>query len=80
MSASPAELRELLINVAPGLPEDETQDLWEAGALDFFAIFDLVAALELEYQIELPPDQLRRENFQTLAAISETLNRVLASK
>lgn len=48
-----------------------TDDLIEAGFLDSLALVQLVFAIEQEFAIEIPPDQLEVDRFRTLERLAE---------
>jgi acyl carrier protein len=54
---------------------DETTSLMESGWLDSFAIVELVAFLEREFQVILRDDDVVPANFETLGAIHRLLDR-----
>ena len=48
--------------------------LFETGVLDSFALTDLVAALEKEFNVEIPDADLRPKNFSSVAQIERYIN------
>ena len=52
------------------VPSDET-DLIEAGYIDSLALVELLFALEREFSVSVPLDELEIDNFRNLQSISE---------
>jgi acyl carrier protein len=52
---------------------DEEESLFDAGYLDSFALTDMVAELEKEFQIRIPDSELKPRRFETIARIEETV-------
>ena len=67
------DLRQTLRTVLPRLPEGEDDDLWAGGLIDSLTVVELVAALEDRYGVQFTPEQLRKENFESVARIRRTL-------
>ena len=77
MQAQTSDVSDCLRNVITNLPSDPDEDLWESGGIDSYAVVEMVMALEERYGISFDPETLRRENFSSLNAICNTLNRLL---
>ena len=54
---------------------DRNDDLLASGLVDSFAIMWLVAFVEEQSGLTIPPDDLVIDNFRTVAAIEEYLSR-----
>jgi acyl carrier protein len=52
------------------VPSDET-DLIEAGYIDSLALVELLFALEREFSVSVPLDELEIDNFRNVQSISE---------
>jgi D-alanine--poly(phosphoribitol) ligase subunit 2 len=52
------------------VPSDET-DLIEAGYIDSLALVELLFALEREFSVSVPLDELEIDDFRNLQSISE---------
>ncbi|MBI4523200.1 MAG: acyl carrier protein [Deltaproteobacteria bacterium] len=52
---------------------DPNQSLLSAGLIDSLGILKLIAFIEEEFAIELQPDEINLENFDSLAAIARTV-------
>ena len=57
----------------PDLAVSPAESLFESGILDSFGLTDLVAALELEFGIQIPDSDLRPANFSSIQAINQYL-------
>jgi acyl carrier protein len=57
------------IAMAP-VPEDPDASLFEAGAIDSFAVMDLVAELEKAFGIQVPDADMVPRRFENLARIA----------
>lgn len=67
-----AKIRALVTQVSgkKDLPGDD-ESLFDAGTLDSFALTDLVAAIEKEFQIRIPDADLNPRKFDNITRISE---------
>ena len=52
------------------VPSDET-DLIEAGYIDSLALVELLFAIEREFSVSVPLDELEIDNFRNVHSISE---------
>jgi acyl carrier protein len=52
---------------------DEHQSLTETGVIDSIGLLQLVDYLESSYKIEIPMEIITPDNFDTLAAISQSV-------
>jgi acyl carrier protein len=52
------------------VPSDET-DLIEAGYIDSLALVELLFAIEREFSVSVPLDELEIDNFRNVVSISE---------
>jgi acyl carrier protein len=73
MSIDTADLRKVLQKVLARVPEGEDDDLWANGLMDSVMVVELVTALEERYAVQFTPDQLRKENFESVRHIRRTL-------
>ena len=53
---------------------DPDESLFDAGYLDSFALLDMVAAIEREFNIKIPDSDLNPRRFDSLARIGEYLD------
>lgn len=63
--------------LADGEQLDENTQLIEEEVLDSIGIFSTVTFLEQRFGIEVPPDDVVLENFETIGAIEKLLRREL---
>ncbi|NQY09658.1 MAG: hypothetical protein HRT71_09115 [Flavobacteriales bacterium] len=52
-----------------------TEQLWNTGILDSISIVELVVYMELEFNVEIPLEEVVVDNFQTVILIMEYLKR-----
>lgn len=63
----------LLREINEEIPNDVTAELLNGGYIDSFAIVNIVAALEEEFEIELEAEDIIPENFNTISAIANAV-------
>jgi acyl carrier protein len=56
-----------------GLSEED--DLLISGLLDSMSMMSLITFVEKQFQVKIPPQDMTIDNFQTVNAISNYLNR-----
>jgi acyl carrier protein len=59
----------------PDVPLAAEDSLFQSGVLDSFALPDLVAALEQEFEIRIPDADLRPAVFGSIGSITEYIGR-----
>ena len=60
----------VLTNIAKKAPpSDADESLFDSGYLDSFALPDMVAELEREFQIKIPDSDLNPRKFETISRI-----------
>ncbi len=72
--------RFILDELAPEVDSADLQDddsLLDSGILDSFGIMSLLAFIEQEYGVEVPAEDIEPENFETIAAIAQTVGTFL---
>ena len=57
------------------IPADTEKNLFEAGLLDSFDMVNLVTGLETEFDIEIEPEDIDLENFQSISAICKLVQK-----
>jgi len=55
-------------------PSDPDESLFESGLLDSFALPDLVSAIELEFAIKVPDNDLNPRKFDSITRIEAYLS------
>ncbi|MBQ6621449.1 MAG: acyl carrier protein [Mogibacterium sp.] len=70
------ELREILEELRPDLDFDEEKALIDDGLLDSFDIMSLVGSIDEEFDIKIKPADLVPENFNSIEAIWELVQRL----
>ena len=56
---------------------DLDEDLLGNGIVDSLGMFKLIAFLENEFKVKIPPEDMTVENFNTVQSISEYLSHTL---
>ncbi|OSM06162.1 phosphopantetheine-binding protein [Magnetofaba australis] len=52
---------------------DDGENLFDNGALDSTGVVDLLAFLEERFELELEPDLITQENFQSITAVTRLI-------
>lgn len=63
----------LLREINEEIPNDVTAELLNGGYIDSFAIVNIVAVLEEEFEIELEAEDTIPENFNTISDIANAV-------
>ena len=63
----------LLREINEEIPNEATAELLNGGYIDSFAIVNIVAALEEEFEVELEAEDIIPENFNTISAIANVV-------
>jgi acyl carrier protein len=66
-------LREIAEVQGVALPS-ESESLFDAGVLDSFGLLEFLTALEKDFDIKIPDEDLRPSNFDTIAKIHSYLS------
>lgn len=66
----------LLKEEVPEVDFETDAALVDDGILDSFAITSIIAALSMEYGITIPYEEIVEENFNSVAAMAELVNRL----
>lgn len=71
---------EVLCQVNPKIANHLEADLLETGLIDSFEIINVVMELERSLNVEIDPELVSPENFQTVDAIVELVDRIVYGK
>ena len=63
----------LLREINEEIPSKATAELLNGGYIDSFAIVNIVASLEDEFEIEMEAEDIIPENFNTISAIANVV-------
>jgi len=74
-----AKIRHLLCSVLIVEDLSVDEDLFESGYLDSLGIVNLIIALEEEFQITLPMEDLNLEEFQSVESICKLITSLIDS-
>lgn len=70
------QLKQILMEINDQIDYAAETELLSAGLLDSVQLVELVAALEEEYGIEIPLDEIEPDNFDSIEAIFNMIQRV----
>ncbi len=70
------QLKQILMEINDQIDYAVETELLSAGLLDSVQLVELVAALEEEYGIEIPLDEIEPDNFDSIEAIFNMIQRV----
>lgn len=70
------DLKTFLRELFPAIDFDKEEALIESGAIDSLGVFKLIAALEEEYSISIPMDEVSVENFNSIPSISSLIDKL----
>ncbi len=71
------KLLEILKKVRPEVDFTVCQNLVDEGILDSIDIVSIITEIETEYSIEIDPDEIDPDNFQSAQAMMEMLEKVI---
>ena len=72
------KLLEILQRVRPDVDFKNETLLIDDGILDSLTLTGIIAALSMEFDIEIPYDEIIEENFNSVAAMAEMVERLQA--
>lgn len=70
------KLLEILKRVKPEVDFTERVDLVDEGILDSLDIVSIITEIETEYSIEIDPDEIDPDNFQSASAMLDMIKKV----
>ncbi|MCM1568122.1 MAG: acyl carrier protein [Roseburia sp.] len=71
------QLMKILAEIKPGFDFEGRTDLVESGDLDSFDVISIVTEVNEAYDIEVPIDEIEPENFESVDAMMEMINRLV---
>lgn len=71
------KLLEILKRVKPEVDFANSTDLVDEGILDSIDIVTIISEIEEEYGIEIDPDEIDPDNFQSASAMSEMIEKAI---
>lgn len=74
------KVMEALCRINPKIAEHADEDLIETGFIDSFEIVNLVVELEDIFCIDIDPEEILPDNFQTVNAIVNLMERLTGKK
>ncbi|MBR0148444.1 MAG: acyl carrier protein [Lachnospiraceae bacterium] len=70
------ELLELLSNEFPEIDFEESDTMVDDGILDSLTITGIIAAITMEYGIEIPFEEISEDNFNSIDALADLVERL----
>ncbi len=70
------KLLEILKRVKPEVDFTERVDLVDEGILDSLDIVSIITEIETEFSIEIDPDEIDPDNFQSASAMLDMIKKV----
>lgn len=70
------ELLEILEGIAPGIDFENCTTLIDDHILESFAILTLVSEIEDTFDVEISSEELRPDNFNSVAGLWKMINRI----
>ena len=67
----------ILCEANPRIKDNVDADLLKEGYIDSFEIVNIVMALEDTFEIEIDPELIVPENFQTLSCITQLIEQII---
>lgn len=69
------ELKRILEGIKEQVDYEKETELLTAGILDSVELVELIAAIEEKFQVEVPLDDMTPENFDSITAIWDMIQR-----
>lgn len=69
----------ILCEANPRIKDNVDADLLKEGYIDSFEIVNIVMALEDTFEIEIDPELIVPENFQTLSCITQLIEQITSN-
>lgn len=70
------ELLELLKDILPNIRWESDQNLVDDGILNSIDIITIISEITEEYDIKIPSNEMKAENFNSIQAIYNMINRL----
>lgn len=70
------ELLELLSSLKPGTDFKNSQNMVEEGLIDSFDMINIVANINMKFDIDFPVSEIVPENFVTVETLYKTIERI----
>ena len=70
-------IKEILLDISPCEIDFTVSDtLVEDGVLDSLTITEIIGALSLEFEIQIPYEEIKEENFNSVSAMAGLVSRM----
>lgn len=74
------QIKNVIEELNPYVDIDENTQLVEEGIIDSMMLFGVVTACEDVFNVEIPDDEINKENFATLGAIEKLIKSLINSE
>ncbi|HEY8981711.1 MAG TPA: phosphopantetheine-binding protein [Streptomyces sp.] len=74
-----AQIRDFISGRFPQITFDDDQDIFEMGFVNSLFAMELVMFVERAFGVRVPNTELRRENFRSVTAITDVVERITAA-
>jgi len=72
-------IRDFISGRFPQITFDDDQDIFEMGFVNSLFAMELVMFVERAFGVRVPNTELRRENFRSVTAITDVVERITAA-
>lgn len=70
------ELLEILKELKPGINFESSKNMVEEGLIDSFDIINIVANINMKFDMDFPVTEILPENFETIETLYQTIERI----
>lgn len=70
------ELLEILKELKPGTNFESSKNMVEEGLIDSFDIINIVANINMKFDMDFPVTEILPENFETIETLYQTIERI----
>ncbi len=77
MSELIKQIKKIIEELNPYVDIDENTQLVEEGIIDSMMLFGVVTACEDHFNVEIPDEDINKENFVTLYAIEKLIEKLI---
>ena len=71
---------QILKEIKPAKNLQDIEDIVEGGYIDSFELMMLITSLSEKFQVEIGIDEMTAENFNSVKAIAEMIDRLVSAK
>ena len=71
---------QILKEIKPAKNLQDIEDIVEGGYIDSFELMMLITSLSEKFQVEIGIDEMTAENFNSVKAMAEMIDRIVSAK